>query len=148
MKSVDIRGVLDILPHRYPFLLVDKILDLEPGKRAVGLKNVTIGEPFFTGHFPGMPVMPGVLMIEAAAQVGACALLSDERFRGSLAYLGGVDGFRFRRSVIPGDTLIITVELVRILGKMGKAKARIACEEEEVCSGEILFAIDTGEEGC
>jgi 3-hydroxyacyl-[acyl-carrier-protein] dehydratase len=102
---MNIQEIMRILPHRYPFLLLDRIVELRPGKMAVGIKNISINEPYFAGHFPGQPIMPGVMMIEAMAQVGACALLADELFQGQLAYLAGVDRIRFKRLVIPGDTL-------------------------------------------
>ncbi|MDD2585647.1 MAG: 3-hydroxyacyl-ACP dehydratase FabZ [Syntrophomonadaceae bacterium] len=140
--ELDIKEIMNILPHRYPFLMVDKIIDLVPGKKATGLKNVTINEPYFTGHFPGQPVMPGVLMIEAMAQVGACALLSDENYKGSLAYLAGVDRIRFKRQVVPGDSLLITTELVTLKGSIGKGKGTISADGNLVCGGEFLFAID------
>lgn len=135
------REVTSILPHRDPFLLVDKLLELEPGKRAVGVRTVKADEYYFAGHFPGHPVMPGVLLMEAAAQVGACALLSEPRFENCLAFLGGVDKFRFKRPVYPGNILIITTDLVRVMGKMGKGKCTITCNDEVVASGEILFAV-------
>ncbi|MBO8158277.1 3-hydroxyacyl-ACP dehydratase FabZ [Thermosyntropha sp.] len=138
---MNIEEIMKILPHRYPFLLVDKIVELIPGKSAVGVKNVTINEPYFAGHFPGKPVMPGVLMIEAAAQVGACAILSDERYKDSLAFLAGVDKFRFKKQVIPGDILIIKTELITIKGSIGRAKGEIRVDEKLVAGGEFLFAL-------
>lgn len=138
---MNIEEIMKILPHRYPFLLVDKIVELIPGKSAVGVKNVTINEPYFAGHFPGKPVMPGVLMIEAAAQVGACAILSDERYKDSLAFLAGVDKFRFKKQVIPGDILIIKTELIAIKGSIGRAKGEIRVDEKLVAGGEFLFAL-------
>ncbi|MBC7074736.1 MAG: 3-hydroxyacyl-ACP dehydratase FabZ [Syntrophomonadaceae bacterium] len=132
---------MSILPHRYPFLLVDRIIELVPGKRAVGIKNVSINEPHFKGHFPGRPVMPGVLMIEAMAQVGACALLCDDKYKNRIAYLAGVDRIRFRHQVFPGDTLEITTELVNIRGNMGKGSGSVTVNNETVCGGEFLFAL-------
>lgn len=140
MVSVD--NIMKILPHRYPFLLVDRILELEPGKKAVGIKNVTINEPFFQGHFPGTPVFPGVLILEALAQVGACALLSQEKHKNSLAYLAGVDKFRFRRVVNPGDQLLLEVELLKMKGNIGKAQGRATVEGVTAAEGEFLFALE------
>lgn len=138
---MDIKEIMDILPHRYPFLMVDRIVDLIPGKSAVGIKNVTVNEPCFTGHFPGNPIMPGVLMVEAMAQVGACAVLGEEKYRHHLAYLAGVNHVRFKRLAVPGDTLLISTELIKIRGNIGKAKGKITVHDELVCSGEFLFAI-------
>ena len=134
----DIRG---ILPHRYPFLLVDKILELEPGKRAVGLKNVTINEGFFEGHFPGHAVMPGVLVLEAMAQVGGVLLLSMTGNAGKIAYFGGMDKVRFRKTVRPGDTLITEVELLKNRGGVGKVRVTGRVDRQIVAAGEFIFAL-------
>lgn len=138
---MNIKEIMDILPHRYPFLLVDRIIDLVPGKSAAGIKNVSINEPFFSGHFPGRPIMPGVLMVEAMAQVGACAILGDDKYRHQLVYLAGVDHVRFKRLAIPGDTLLISTELIKLRANIGKAKGKITVNDELVCSGEFLFAL-------
>lgn len=130
-----------IIPHRYPFLLVDRIIELEMGKRAVGLKNVTINEPFFQGHFPGYPVMPGVLIVEALAQVGAVAMLSLEEHKGKIGLFAGIDGFRFKEQVKPGDTLRLEVELTRVRGTVGKGRATALVDGKVVAEGELMFAI-------
>lgn len=131
----------EILPHRYPFLLVDRITELEVGKRAKGFKNVTVNEEFFQGHFPGYSVMPGVLIIEAMAQVGGVALLSSDDFKGRIVFLTGVDNARFKRQVIPGDVLTMEVEFVKLRGTMGKGHGRVTVGDELVCEADILFAI-------
>ncbi|MGM9951053.1 MAG: 3-hydroxyacyl-ACP dehydratase FabZ [Lysinibacillus sp.] len=130
-----------ILPHRYPFLFVDRITELEEGKRAVGIKNVTINEDFFNGHFPGYPVMPGVLIVEALAQVGGVALLHAEANKGRLAFLTGIDNCRFKRQVVPGDQLRLEVEFIKLRGQMGKGKGIATVDGELVCEAEILFAL-------
>lgn len=136
-----VEQIKEILPHRYPFLMVDKILELEEGKRAVGIKNVTANEEFFNGHFPGYPVMPGVLIVEALAQVGAVSLLKKEENKGRLAFFTGIDNCRFKKQVIPGDTLRLEVEIIRLRGPMGKGKAIATVDGELVCETEIMFAL-------
>ena len=141
---MEIKEIMEIIPHRYPFLLVDRVLELDPGKRAVGIKNVSVNEPFFQGHFPGYPVMPGVLIIEAMAQVGAVAVLKLPGFAGKIALFAGIDKARFRRQVLPGDQLRIVVEVIKLRGTVGKASA-IACVGEEVAAeAELMFALSEG----
>lgn len=141
MPVLEIDEIKKILPHRYPFLLVDRILELEPGKRAVGIKNVTANEPFFQGHFPQRAVMPGVLIIEAMAQVGGVMILSVEEHKGKLAYLGTVDGVKFRRPIVPGDTLEMETELLRIRSNMGKVRCTARVRGQEVAVAHIMFAL-------
>ncbi len=139
--SVDIQAIMEMLPHRYPFLLVDRVLELEPGRRAVGLKNVTINEPFFQGHFPGRPIMPGVLILEALAQVGALTILSLDEFRGKLGLFGGIDGARFRRQVVPGDQLRLEVNVTKLRGRVGKAQAKAWVGGDLAAEAELTFAV-------
>jgi len=138
---MDIRAILRTLPHRYPFLLVDRILEVEPGQRAVGVKNVTANEPQFTGHWPENPVMPGVLVVEAMAQTAGVAMLTAHQTQGKQAFLGGVDKVRFRRPVVPGDQLIIEAELVRQRGDIGKMHITAKVGDELACSGDFSFVL-------
>ena len=133
--------IQNIIPHRYPFLLVDKITEIEYGKKATGIKNVTCNEPFFQGHFPGNPIMPGVLIVEAMAQVGAVAILGMDENKGKLAVFTGIDGLRFRRQVVPGDTLRMEIEMIAFKRSIGKAKAEAFVGDDLAASGELMFAI-------
>jgi 3-hydroxyacyl-[acyl-carrier-protein] dehydratase len=138
---LDIKDILKILPHRYPFLMVDRIIELVPGERAVGIKNVTANEPQFTGHWPDNPVMPGVLMLEAMAQVGGIFLLTQADSTGKAAFFAGMDGVRFRRQVIPGDQLVITATLTRRKGGVGKVAVVARVGEDVAAEGEFMFAL-------
>ena len=138
MNNIDIQK---ILPHRYPFLLVDKITDMEEGKWIKGIKNVTINEPFFQGHFPGNPIMPGVLITESLAQTGAIMLLSMEENKGKLGVFTGINNFKFRKQVVPGDTLILEAELTQYRHGMGKANVKATVEGAVAAMGEISFAV-------
>jgi 3-hydroxyacyl-[acyl-carrier-protein] dehydratase len=137
LGSAEIR---DLIPHRYPFLLVDRIEELEPGVRAVGIKNVTQNEPFFQGHFPDNPVMPGVLVVEAMAQVGAVGVMAGGEHKDKLALFAGIDGVRFRRQVLPGDVLRMEVEIERLKGRVGRGRGRATVGDERVCEAELMFA--------
>lgn len=139
---LDSSEIQKIIPHRYPFLLVDRIIQLEEGKRGVGIKNVTMNEPFFQGHFPRLPVMPGVLIVESLAQVGAVVLLKMPEYAGKIVFFAGIDKVRFRRQVVPGDVLRLEVELVKIRGAVGKAKAAAYVGEELAAEGELMFALE------
>jgi len=137
---LDIQKIKELIKHRYPFLLVDKILELEEGKRAVGIKNVTANEDFFNGHFPHYPVMPGVLIVEALAQVSAVVMLTKEGNQGRLGLLAGIDNCRFKRQVKPGDQLRLEIDITRLKGPIGKAKGIATVDGELACEVEILFA--------
>jgi beta-hydroxyacyl-ACP dehydratase FabZ len=139
---MDITGIMDSIPHRYPFLLVDRVLELDVGRRIVALKNVTINEPYFRGHFPGAPVMPGVLIVEALAQAGAVLLLHDmpDRAR-KLVYFTGIDRARFRRTVVPGDQLRLTLEVLRLRPSACKMRGRAEVDGQLAAEVEILSAL-------
>lgn len=138
---MDINEIMKVLPHRYPFLLVDRITEMEPGKRAVGIKNVSANEPYFQGHFPGFPVMPGALIIESMAQVGAVALLSMEGMKNKLALFAGIDGARFRRQVVPGDQLLLEVEILKLRGPVGKGRGVARVDGKVAAEAELMFAL-------
>lgn len=142
-KSVlTIEDIHKLLPHRYPFLLVDRIIDYTPGKRAVGIKNVTFNEPQFQGHFPGRPIMPGVLIVEAMAQVGGIVLTQLPEIPEGLFMFAGIDKVRFRRPVVPGDQLVMTVELLSVKRRrFGKMQGRAEVDGQLVSEGELMFSI-------
>ena len=137
-QNLTISEILNLLPHRYPFLLVDKILEQEENK-IIGVKNVTINEPFFQGHFPGHPVMPGVLILEAMAQTGAVLMFSKEENKGKIPLFAGIDKARFKKPVYPGDRLIIKVEILKMVRGIGKAKAEVYVDDNLVAFAELLF---------
>lgn len=139
--QLDIHEIKKVLPHRYPFLLVDRITDMEPGKYAKGYKCVSVNEPFFQGHFPDYPVMPGVLILEAMAQTGGCAILYDEENRGKIALFGGVKKCRFRREVMPGDVLDLSCEITAVRGEAGFGKGIAMVDGEVACEAELSFVI-------
>ncbi len=139
---MDIYRIMDCIPHRYPFLLLDRVVEMEPKKRIVALKNVTINESFFQGHFPGAPVMPGVLIVEAMAQAGAVLILHDMENRASkLVYFTGIDGARFRQAVVPGDQIRFTLEVLKLRPRTCKMKGIAEVDGKKVAEAEILSAL-------
>ena len=143
---IEAADIMRIIPHRYPFLLVDRVVELEPGKRVVALKNVTANEPQFTGHFPERPIMPGVLMVEALAQAGAVAVLSLPEYAGKLALFAGIDECRFRRMVLPGDTLRLEVTVEKLRGMFGRVKGVASVDGQVAVEAtlSIIFPRDQG----
>lgn len=141
MSVLNTKEIMEIIPHRHPFLLVDTIEELEAGVRAVGKKCVTYDEYYFRGHFPNESVMPGVLIIEALAQVGAVCILSCEQFKGKTAYFGGINQCRFKKKVVPGDVLLLEVELIKQKGPVAIAKAVATVEGKVAASAELTVAI-------
>lgn len=142
MTVLTVKEIMKILPHRQPFLLIDVVQELEPGVRAVAKKCVTYNEPYFSGHFPKEPVMPGVLLIEALAQTGAVAILSMEENKGKTAYFAGIDNAKFKRKVVPGDVLTLETEIIKRKGPIGVGKAVARVDEKIVCMADLTFAID------
>jgi 3-hydroxyacyl-[acyl-carrier-protein] dehydratase len=138
---LNIKEIQGIIPHRYPFLLIDKIEELEPGVSAVGYKNVTINEYFFQGHFPVEPIMPGVLIIEALAQVGAVSILSVEQNKGKIVYFGGINNAKFKRKVVPGDTLRLEVSIIKEKGPIGIWSAVATVDGKKVAQAQLTVAV-------
>jgi len=141
MSVYTAKEIMEIIPHRYPFLLIDTIEEIEPGERAVGKKCDSMNEPYFQGHFPGNPVMPGVLIIEALAQVGAVAMLSQESFKGKTAYFAGIQNARFREKILPGDVLMLETEIIKVKGPIGVGKAIAKVNGKKAVEAELTFAI-------
>ena len=137
---MDINEIKEILPHRYPFLLIDKVISME-GNKIVAIKNVTVNENYFQGHFPAEAVMPGVLIIEALAQTGAVAILSKNEFKGKIAYFAGIDKAKFRRKVIPGDILRLEGEITKLRGRAGIGYGIAYVDDKKVCEGELTFMV-------
>ena len=141
MNHLDINQIKDIIPHRHPFLLIDYIEDYVPGEYAVGYKCVSYREEFFAGHFPGNPVMPGVLIVEALAQTGAVAILSQPEWKGKTAYFAGINKAKFKKKVVPGDTLVLETEIIKVKGPIGVGQATAKVNGKLACSAELTFAI-------
>lgn len=140
-RQLDVNEIQKIIPHRYPFLFVDKIIDLIPGEKAVGIKNVSINESYFRGHFPGHPVMPGVLILEALAQVGGVLMLSRPENQGKLAYFMTIEDVKFRQPVHPGDQLRLEAEVIKIRSKTGQCRGKAYVGDKLVCEAEVKFAL-------
>jgi 3-hydroxyacyl-[acyl-carrier-protein] dehydratase len=141
MSIMNTQQIMDILPHRSPFLLIDTVEELEPGVKCVAKKNVTMNELHFMGHFPGNPVMPGVLIIEALAQTGAVAILCQDEWKGKTAYFAGINNAKFKQKVVPGDTLELTTEIIKVKGPIGVGKAVARVNGKVACMAELTFAI-------
>lgn len=136
-----INQIKTMLPHRYPFLLVDRVLEIVPKQRLVALKNVTVNEGFFNGHFPQEPVMPGVLIIESMAQAAGLVMLTEEEHKGKIPYFTGIDKARFRKTIVPGDQIIIEIDVLRIKGNVGKVKAIAKVDNQIATEAELMFVM-------
>ena len=141
MSLLNTQQIMESLPHRNPLLVIDTIEELVPGEKAVAKKNVTMNEPYFMGHFPGNPVMPGVLIIEALAQTGAVAILCQDEWKGKTAYFAGINNAKFKQKVVPGDTLELTTEIIKVKGPIGVGKAVAKVNGKTACMAELTFAI-------
>ena len=142
MEPLDVRAIMEILPHRYPFLLVDRVVELEEGRRILALKNVTFNEPFFQGHFPGNPILPGVLVVEALAQAGAILLLHGRpESRGKIVYFAGIDKAKFRRPVVPGDQLRLRVEVLKLRSRTCLMRGEALVGESLAAEAEIFSSL-------
>lgn len=137
----DINQIKTMLPHRYPFLLVDRVLELIPKQRLVALKNVTMNENFFTGHFPEKPVMPGVLIIESMAQAAGLIMLSEDEHKGKTPYFTGIDNARFRKTIVPGDQIIIEIDVIRLKGNVSRVKAVAKVDNQIATEAELMFVV-------
>lgn len=141
MSVYTAKEIMEIIPHRHPFMLIDTIEELEEGTRALGKKCVSFNEPYFAGHFPGNPVMPGVLIVEALAQVGAVALLGLPEWKGKTAYFAGINKARFKQKVLPGDVLMLETKIVKVKGPIGVGEAVATVNGKIACKAELMFAI-------
>ncbi|MDE6619733.1 MAG: 3-hydroxyacyl-ACP dehydratase FabZ [Lachnospiraceae bacterium] len=141
MSVYTAKEIMEIIPHRHPFMLIDTIEEIEEGVRALGKKCVSFNEPYFAGHFPGNPVMPGVLIVEALAQVGAVALLGLPEWKGRTAYFAGINKARFKQKVVPGDVLMLETKIIKVKGPIGVGEAVATVDGKTVCKAELMFAI-------
>jgi 3-hydroxyacyl-[acyl-carrier-protein] dehydratase len=140
-NSLDLKGIMDIIPHRHPFLLIDKVEDYEPGQYCIAYKNITYDESFFRGHFPEYPITPGVLMVEALAQAGAVAILSQEEFKGKIAVFAGIDNCKFKRQILPGDTVRLETKITQVRGPVGVGEAEATVDGKTAVKCTLKFAI-------
>ena len=140
-NSLDIKGIMDIIPHRHPFLLIDKVEDYEPGQYCIAYKNITYDESFFRGHLPDYPITPGVLMVEALAQAGAVAILSQEEFKGKIAVFAGIDNCKFKKQIVPGDTVRLETKITQVRGPVGVGEAEATVDGKTAVKCTLKFAI-------